>query len=68
MSELKPEFKQLFGELFGKDKSALQMILNGTNKLSMITRRNQFLDNLVMESNEQATKLAAVRLTGTRPC
>jgi hypothetical protein len=67
MSELKPEFKQLFGELFGKDKSALQMILNGTNKLSMITRRNQFLDNLVMESNEQATKLAAGTATGTRP-
>ena len=67
MSELKPEFKELFGELFGKDKSALQMILNGTNKLSMITRRNQFLDNLVMESNEQATKLANGTATGTRP-
>ena len=67
MSELKPEFKELFGELFGKDKSALQMILNGTNKLSMITRRNQFLDNLVIESNEQATKLANGTATGTRP-
>ena len=67
MSELKPEMKVLFQELFGKDKSALQMILNGTNKLSMITRRNQFLDNLVIESNEQATKLANGTATGTRP-
>jgi len=67
MQELKPEFKQLFGEILGKDKSALQMILNGTNKLSMITRRNQFLDNLVIDSNEQAAKLAAGTATGTRP-
>ena len=67
MQELKPEMKVLFEDLFGKDKSAMQMILNGTNKLSMITRRNQFLDNLVMESNEQATKLAAGTATGTRP-
>ena len=67
MSELKPEMKQLFGELFGKDKSAMQMILNGTNKLSMITRRNQFLDNLIIESNEQAAKLANGTAKGTRP-
>jgi hypothetical protein len=67
MQELKPEFRKLFGEILGKDKSALQMILNGTNKLSMITRRNQFLDNLVIDSNEQAAKLAAGTATGTRP-
>jgi len=53
MSELKPEMKKLFQELFGKDKSALQTILNGTNKLSMITRRNQMLDNLIKKSDER---------------
>ena len=53
MSELKPEMKKVFEELFGKDKSALQTILNGTNKLSMITRRNQMLDNLVKKSDER---------------
>ena len=53
MSDLKPEMKELFQELFGKDKSALQTILNGTNKLSMITRRNQMLDNLVKKSEER---------------
>ena len=53
MSELKPEMKKLFEELFGKDRSALQTILNGTNKLSMITRRNQMLDNLVKKSDER---------------
>jgi len=52
--------KQMFEELFGKDKSAMQTILNGTNKLSLITRRNQFFDNLVVKSNE---RLAA----GLRP-
>ena len=53
MSDLTPENKVLFEELFGKDKSALQLILNGTNKLSMITRRNQMFDNLVRKSNER---------------
>ena len=53
MSDLTDENKVLFEELFGKDKSALQLILNGTNKLSMITRRNQMLDNLVKKSDER---------------
>ena len=53
MSNLKPEMKILFEDLFGKDRSALQTILNGTNKLSMITRRNQMLDNLVTKSDER---------------
>ena len=53
MSDLTDENKILFEELFGKDKSALQLILNGTNKLSMITRRNQMLDNLVKKSDER---------------
>ena len=53
MSDLTAENKVLFEELFGKDRSALQTILNGTNKLSMITRRNQMLDNLVAKSDER---------------
>tara|TARA_R110000803_G_scaffold194439_1_gene257540 strand:+ start:4096 stop:8022 length:3927 start_codon:yes stop_codon:yes gene_type:complete len=53
MSELTPEMKILFEDLFGKDKSALQTILNGTSKLSLITRRNQFLDELVKKSDER---------------
>ena len=56
MSELKPEMKVLYEELFGKEKNALQTILNGTSKLSMITRRNQFLDNLVKKSDERVAK------------
>jgi len=67
IQEIKPEMKVLFEDLFGKDKSAMQSILNGTNKLSLITRRNQFLDNLVMESNEQEAKLAVGTASGTRP-
>jgi len=67
IQDIKPEMKVLFEDLFGKDKSAMQSILNGTNKLSLITRRNQFLDNLVMESNEQKAKLVAGTASGTRP-
>ena len=67
MSDLKPEMKELFQELFGKDKSALQTILNGTNKLSMITRRNQMLDNLVKKSDERvAAGLRPMLVDGTK--
>ena len=66
MSELKPEMKKLFEELFGKDKSALQTILNGTNKLSMITRRNQMLDNLIKKSNERVAAGLRPMLADTR--
>ena len=66
MSELKPEMKKLFEELFGKDKSALQTILNGTNKLSMITRRNQMLDNLVKKSDERVAAGLRPMLANTR--
>ena len=66
MSELKPEMKKLFEELFGKDKSALQTILNGTNKLSMITRRNQMLDNLIKKSDERVAAGLKPMLADTR--
>jgi len=66
MSELKPEMKKLFQELFGKDKSALQTILNGTNKLSMITRRNQMLDNLIKKSDERVAAGLRPMLADTR--
>ena len=66
MSDLKPEMKELFQELFGKDKSALQTILNGTNKLSMITRRNQMLDNLVKKSDERVAAGLRPMLADTR--
>ena len=66
MSELKPEMKVLFEELFGKDKSALQLILNGTNKLSMITRRNQMFDNLIKKSDERVAAGLRPLLTDTR--
>ena len=66
MSELKPEMKKLFEELFGKDRSALQTILNGTNKLSMITRRNQMLDNLVKKSDERVAAGLRPMLADTR--
>ena len=38
--------------MFGKGNDAFQTILNGTNKLSTIVRRNEYFDNLLNKSNE----------------
>ena len=42
----------MFEELLGKTKNPMQTILGGTSKLSLITRRNEFFDNLVKKSDE----------------
>ena len=44
--------KQVIEDLFGKGNDAFQTILNGTNKLSGIVRRNEYFDNLLKTSNE----------------
>ena len=44
--------KQVIEDLFGKGNDAFQTILNGTNKLSGIVRRNEYFDNLLNTSNE----------------
>ena len=43
--------KQVIEDLFGKGNDALQTILEGTQKLSAVVRRNEYFDNLVNESN-----------------
>jgi hypothetical protein len=39
--------KEVFEELLGKTKNPMQTILGGTSRLSLITRRNEFFDNLI---------------------
>jgi hypothetical protein len=52
LSELTGTKKQVIEDLFGKSNDAFQTILNGTNKLSTIVRRNEYFDNLLNKSNE----------------
>ena len=39
--------REVFEELLGKTKNPMQTILGGTSRLSLITRRNEFFDNLI---------------------
>jgi len=52
LAEMTGVQKQVIEDLFGKGNDAFQTILNGTNKLSGIVRRNEYFDNLLKTSNE----------------
>ena len=52
LSSLPKENKEVIEQLFGKTKNPMQTILGGTARLSMITRRNQFFQDLVAKSDE----------------
>ena len=55
LAEMTGVQKQIIEDLFGKGNDAFQTILNGTNKLSGIVRRNEYFDNLLNTSNELVT-------------
>jgi hypothetical protein len=50
LNTLKPEAKQVIDEVLGKIEDPIQTILQGTQKLSLITRRNEFFDELLKSS------------------
>ena len=52
LSSLPKENKEIIEELLGKTKNPMQTILGGTARLSLITRRNQFFQDLVAKSDE----------------
>lgn len=52
LSSLPKENREVIEELLGKTKNPIQTILSGTAKLSLITRRNQFFQDLIEKSNE----------------
>ena len=56
ISKLKKESRKVIDELLGKVQDPTQTILAGTSRLSLITRRNQFLDSLVKNSDEAIAK------------
>ena len=50
MSELTGVPREIIEKLYGKGDDALKTILNGTNRLSAIVRRNEYFDKLGIES------------------
>jgi hypothetical protein len=53
-SELTGVSKNVINKLLGKNENALSTILEGTNKLSMVVRSNQYFDQLLKKSDEMA--------------
>ena len=52
LSSLPAENRKIIEDLLGKSKNPMQTVLGGTARLSMITRRNQFFQDLVAKSDE----------------
>ena len=50
----KKEDRQVFEELFGKQRNPMQTIIGATAKLSMLTRRNMFYKDLLKKNEELA--------------
>ena len=50
--------KKAFEELFGKVKDPMQTMLTGTNRLSLIARRNQFFNELLGSDKKMAAERA----------
>ena len=57
--QLTPETQALAKRLLGKDESAMSTILNGTNMLSTVIRRDEFYRNLLRNSEDIAVARAA---------
>jgi hypothetical protein len=51
MVNLPANAQKVIKELLGEQKNPMQTILAGTSRLSLITRRNEFFDDLVKQSN-----------------
>jgi hypothetical protein len=59
LKQLTPDTQKLINKLLGKDVSAMSTILNGTNMLSTVIRRDQFYRELLKNSNDIAVARAA---------
>ena len=56
LDEVMKAERQIIEEVLGKVEDPLQTVLNGTNRLSMVTRRRQFYNTLSKEDAELALK------------
>jgi hypothetical protein len=52
LNTLKPQAKEAINEVLGKIEDPIQTILAGTQKLSLLTRRNEFFDELLQSSKQ----------------
>lgn len=52
LRDLPKENREIIEELLGKTKNPMQTILGGTARLSLVTRRNQFFQDLLVKSDE----------------
>jgi hypothetical protein len=52
LKDLPKENREIIEELLGKTKNPMQTILGGTARLSLVTRRNQFFQDLLVKSDE----------------
>ena len=59
LEDLIPEIRGTFDELFGKVSDPMQTMLTGTNRLSLIGRRNQFYNELLKSDATLAGERAA---------
>ena len=59
LKQLTPDTQKLINKLLGKDVSAMSTILNGTNVLSTVIRRDDFYRELLKNSNDIAVARAA---------
>ena len=59
MANLPANAQKVIKELLGEQKNPMQTILAGTSRLSLVTRRNEFFDDLVKQSD--ADKAAGKR-------
>jgi hypothetical protein len=51
MAALPQQSQKVIKELLGEQKNPMQTILAGTSRLSLVTRRNEFFDDLIKESD-----------------
>ena len=62
MSSLPKEHRQVVEQLLGKRRNPMQTILGGTARLSLITRRNEFFQDLIKESDRLGTVQGARKM------
>ena len=59
VADLSAADKRVFDDLFGKQKNPMQTMIGGMAKLSLITRRNLFYDDLIKKNDEVITNWTA---------
>ena len=67
VSDLSIADRKIFDDLFGKQKNPMQTMIGGMAKLSLITRRNLFYDDLIKKNDEVVANWTAAADKTTVP-